>query len=47
MPKSQQSWYESQHPPTQWNGAADKTVLIKEHKYPGQQSRKKYFQQHA
>ncbi len=28
MPKSQQSWVRSQHPPTQWNlGAADEAVL--------------------
>jgi hypothetical protein len=33
MPKSQQSWVLSQHPPTQWNlkGAADEAVLNNVH----------------
>ncbi len=34
MPKSQQSWVRSQHPPTQWNlrGAADEAVLNTVHR---------------
>jgi hypothetical protein len=27
MPKSKKSWVQSQHPPTQWGGAADEAVL--------------------
>ncbi len=34
MPKSQQSWVRSQHPPTQWNlRAADEAVLNTVHRF--------------
>jgi hypothetical protein len=39
MPKSQQSWVRSQHPPRQWNlGAADEAVLNTVHRKKNQKS---------